>query len=233
MKNYGIILASGTGSRCQNNIPKQFIKIGNRTILEHTIDIFEKNQEIDDIIVVIAPEYKSLAEKILRENNYKKITKLLNGGETRKESSYIGIHSIEDNDANVLIHDCARPFITQKIILDCIDSLKKYDAAVVAIPSTDTILEVENNIIKNVPKRVNLKLAQTPQCFKLSLIKRAHELAKGNQDFTDDCGLVIKYNLADIHIIEGSTENIKITYPNDIYLAERILELRKNNDNIE
>ena len=230
MKNYGVILASGTGSRCKNDLPKQFIKIGQKTILEHTIDAFDQSAEIDSIIVVITPDYRALAEDILAKNNFKKITKLLNGGETRKESSYIGIRSIEDAEANVLIHDCARPFVTQEIITNCIETLKKHDAVVAAIPSTDTILEVENNVIKKVPKREHLKLAQTPQCFKLSLIKKAHELSKESQDFTDDCGLIIKYNLADVHIVEGSTENIKITYPDDIYIAERILNMRKSSN---
>lgn len=226
MKNYGIILASGTGSRYKNDVPKQFVKIAGKTILEHTIEIFEKASDINEIIIVITPEYRHFAEEILVKNNYKKITKLLNGGETRKESSYIGITSIDDEEANVIIHDCARPFLTQKIISNCIEALKKYDAIDVAIPATDTIVEVENDIIKNVPKRANLRLGQTPQCFKLSLIKKAHELARGSQDFTDDCGLIIKYNLADVYVVEGSTENIKVTYPSDIFLADRLFQIR-------
>ena len=226
MKNYGIILASGTGSRYKNDVPKQFVKIAGKTILEHTIEIFEKAEDIAEVILVITPEYRHFAEEILLKNNYKKITKLLNGGETRKDSSFIGINSIEDDEANVIIHDCARPFLTQQIISDCIEALKEHDAIDVAIPATDTIVEVENNIIKNVPKRANLRMGQTPQCFKLSLIKKAHELAKNSQDFTDDCGLIIKYNLADVYVVEGSTENIKVTYPSDIFMADRLFQIR-------
>lgn len=230
MKNYGIILASGTGSRYKNDIPKQFVKIAGKTILEHTVEIFEKAPDIDDIILVITPEYRHFAEEILVKNNYKKVIKLLNGGETRKESSYIGITSIDDEEANVIIHDCARPFLTQKIIVNCIEALKKYDAIDVAIPATDTIIEVDNDIIKNVPKRANLRLGQTPQCFKLSLIKKAHELAKDSQDFTDDCGLIIKYNLADVYVVEGSSENIKVTYPSDIFMADRLFQIRSTTE---
>ena len=94
MKNYGIILASGSGVRFGSETPKQFIKIAGKTVLEHTIELFEKAQKIDEIIVVISPEYRYVFEDILLKNNYKKITKVLNGGATRKESSYIGISSI-------------------------------------------------------------------------------------------------------------------------------------------
>lgn len=228
MKNYGIILASGKGSRYGNDLPKQFVKIAGKTILEHTIEIFENSDKIDEIILVITPEYRNLAQNILLKNNYKKITKLLNGGQIRKESSYIGISSIEDDEANVIIHDCARPFLTQQIIDNCLKALEKYSAIDVAIPSCDTIIEVKDNIITNIPKRANLMRGQTPQCFKLSLIKKAHELSKNDTDFTDDCGLIVKYNLAEVFVVEGDVENIKVTYPSDIFLADRLFQIRSN-----
>ena len=227
-KNYGIILASGSGSRYGADIPKQFVKIADKTILEHTIDVFEKNQNIDDIIIVITPEYRKTAEEILSENNYKKVSKLLNGGKIRKESSFIGISSIDDEEANVLIHDCARPFLAQKIIDDCVEALKTYDAVDVAIPSSDTILELdEENFIRKIPNRAKLWRSQTPQCFKLSLIKKAHELSKNDSNFTDDCGLVVKYNLSDVYVVEGDVQNIKITYPSDIYMANSFYQKNK------
>ena len=226
MKNYGIILASGTGSRYGEEMPKQFVKIAGKTILEHTIEIFEKSHEIDETFVVITPEYRHLAEEILSKNKYKKVKKLLNGGEVRKESSYIGISAVEDDEANVFIHDCARPFLTQKIISQCAQALKTHDAIDVAIPATDTIIKVENDIISSIPKRSELMCGQTPQCFKLSLIKKAHELAKNDNNFTDDCGLIVKYNLAPVYIVKGSSENIKVTYKSDIYIADRLFQLR-------
>jgi len=226
VKNYAIILASGVGSRYGCDIPKQFIKIAGKTVLEHTIEIFEKASDISEVIIVITPQYRHVAEQILLKNNYKKVSKLLNGGDTRKESSFIGISSIDDKEANVIIHDCARPFLTQKIIADCIDALKKYDAVDVAIPSADTIIKVRDNIIENIPSRETLRRGQTPQCFKLSLIKKAHELSKNDENFTDDCGLIVKYNLAPVYIVEGHTENIKITYPSDIFMADRLFQVR-------
>ena len=229
LKNYGVILASGSGSRYGADIPKQFVKIAGKTILEHTIEIFEKANGIDNIIIVITPEYRAMAEDILLKNNYKKVTKLLNGGDIRKESSYIGISAIEDEEANVLIHDCARPFLTQKIISDCIEALQKYDAVDVAIPSSDTIVKTdENNIIQSIPHRASLRRGQTPQCFKLSVIKKAHELSKNDKNFTDDCGLIVKYNLADVFVVEGDIENIKVTYPSDIFMADRLFQIRSS-----
>ena len=224
MKNYAIILASGKGTRLGTKKPKQFLKISGKTILEHTIEAFQKSEFIDFIIVVIEPEYKNFAQKILLNNKYNKVIKIISGGKIRKESSFIGVNSIEQKEANVFIHDCARPFVSQEIIKNCAEALKKYNAVNVATPVTDTIISVKNNFIENVPERKNLMQSQTPQCFKLSLIKKAHELSKKDNNFTDDCGLIIKYNLSDIYIVEGSTENIKITYPSDINISREIFK---------
>jgi len=224
MKNYGIILASGSGSRYKNNLPKQFTLLAGKTILEHTVEVFETSSLINEIILVVTPDYVDLAKKLL--SKYKKVSQILKGGETRKDSSYIGVSSIKENEANVLIHDCARPFLSHNIIEQCINELNNSDAVAVAIPCTDTIIEVENNIIKNIPERTKLMCIQTPQCFKLSLIKKAHELTKDDCSFTDDCGLIIKKNLSEIKIVQGETENFKITYPCDLYKAEQILKQR-------
>lgn len=226
MKNYSIILASGTGNRYGGEIPKQFVKIAGKTVFEHTIEIFENAGEIDSIIIVVTPEYRYVAEELLVKNNYKKIVRLLNGGETRKESSSIGISSIDDEEANVLIHDCARPFLSKRIIKDCIKALETYSAVDVAIPSADTIIKVKDDIIESIPERKFLKRGQTPQCFKLSLIRKAHELSKNDSNFTDDCGLIVKYNLADVYVVDGEGENIKITYPEDIFMADRLFQVR-------
>lgn len=224
LKNYGIILASGTGSRYNTDIPKQFVKIAGKTVMEHTIEVFEAANDIDEIILVINPDYRHIAEDLLLKNSYKKITKLLNGGDTRKESSYIAISSIEESEANVLIHDCARPFLSQRIIKDCVNALKEYDAVDVAIPLTDTILKVKDNFIESIPERSAYMNSQTPQCFRLSLIKKAHELSIQDNTYTDDCSIIVKYNLADVFIVDGNIENFKITYPQDILIAESILK---------
>ena len=228
MKNYGVILASGTGNRYGNDLPKQFNKLAGKTILEHTIDVFEANDNIDEIIIVITPKFRYLCENILIKNNYKKVCKLLNGGDTRQQSSEIAVESIQDDDdTKVIIHDAARPFITHRIINDCVKALDKYDAVDVAIPAIDTIIETDNEIVKNIPNRANLQYGQTPQCFKLGVIKKAHQLArKDDTNFTDDCGIVVKYSLAQVYVIPGDINNIKITYPVDIYIADKLFQLK-------
>ncbi len=223
---YGIILASGLGSRFNDEKPKQFIKIAGKTVLEHTIEVFENNAQIDKIIVVITPQYRHILEEILLKNNYKKIEKVLNGGDTRKESSHIAISSINQDDSKVVIHDCARPFLSTDTIEKCIKALDKYDAVDVAIASADTLIEVnDNNEIVNIPNRNNMRRGQTPQCFKLSVIKKAHELSKNDEAFTDDCGLIIKHNLCPVYVVEGESKNIKITLPEDIFLADKLFQI--------
>lgn len=226
MKNIAIILASGTGERFGENIPKQFYQFEGKTLLEHSIDAFEKNKNIDEIILVTNPKFRDLAENILNKNDYKKITKVLNGGKTRVESSYIGTSEAPE-EANVLIHDAVRAFVTQKIIDDNIEALKKHEAVGTAIESIDTIIQVdENNVITAIPPRKFLKRVQTPQSFRANLIKKAHELAlkDENASFTDDCGLILRYNLAPIHIVDGDEINLKITQKNDLKIIENLLD---------
>ncbi len=225
MKNIAIILASGTGERFGEKIPKQFYKFEGKTILEHSIDAFEKNKNIDEIILVINPKFRDLAEEILKNNDYKKVTKLLNGGKTRVESSYVGTSEAPE-ESNVLIHDAVRAFVTQKIIDDNIEALKKYEAVGTAIDTVDTIIQVdENNVITAIPPRKFLKRVQTPQSFRANLIKKAHEMALKDEDanFTDDCGLILRYNLAPIHIVDGDELNVKITHKNDLNVIKNML----------
>lgn len=226
MKNIALILASGTGSRCELNLPKQFAKIGNKTILEHTLDVFETHELIDEIYLVTSKQNLEFVKEL--SSNYLKVKKVVKGGLTRKDSSYNGISAIDVKDANVLIHDGVRPLVSKEIITDCINKLKTKDAVCVAIDSTDTIFEIdEKNVIKSIPQRKFLKRAQTPQCFKYSLIKKAHDLANNDTNclVTDDCGLIMYYNLADIYLVNGSEDNIKITYKEDFEFVKKMLNL--------
>lgn len=226
MKNIALILASGTGARCNLGFPKQFAKIGDKTVLEITIENFENHPKIDEIILVTSAENIDKVKDI--SSKYNKVTNVIKGGKTRKDSSYNGISAIQENEANVLIHDGVRPLISKEIISNCIEELNTKQGVCVAIDSTDTIFQInERNIITSIPQRKTLKRAQTPQCFKLSLIKKAHELANNDKDclVTDDCGLIQHYKLADIYLIQGDENNIKITYKEDLDFVKKILNL--------
>ncbi len=224
-RNYAIILASGKGTRLNSDLPKQFINIGGKTVIEHTLDRFQMHSEIDEIIIVIEPSNKNRLQKILDDTNYTKISKILNGGKTRQDSSAIGVNSITETTANVLIHDAARPFVSQNIITNCLKALKTSGAVAVAIPAVDTIIEIDSkNHISNIPERKYMMQVQTPQAFNLEIIKKAHALAAKESYATDDCSLVLKHNIADIFIVSGEKTNIKITYPEDIEFAEIIIK---------
>ena len=224
MKNIAVILASGNGERFGENIPKQFFIYKEKTLLEHSTDAFEQNKNIDEIILVTNHKFRDLTEEIVSKNNYRKVSVILNGGKTRVDSSRIGVNQAEEN-SNVLIHDAVRAFVTQDIINRNVEALKNYQAVGTAIDTIDTIIQVdEDNCIKSIPKRVSLKRVQTPQSFRVELIKKAHELAQKEQnvDFTDDCGLILKYNLAQIHIVEGDEINLKITQKNDLEIISKL-----------
>ncbi|MDR1401885.1 MAG: 2-C-methyl-D-erythritol 4-phosphate cytidylyltransferase [Puniceicoccales bacterium] len=229
MKTYAILLASGTGERTKSSLPKQFLKISGKTVLEHSIECFESCELVDEIIIVVSKQFIQFAEEICESNGYRKITKILTGGKTRQESSSIGVGSLEDGEAKILIHDAVRPLLGERIIRDCISALDKYDAVDVAIATADTIVKVDESMnIEEIPRRQSLMRGQTPQAFKLSVIRRAHELAKEHVDLhiTDDCGLVKAFNLSKIHIINGDETNVKITYPIDIFIADKLYQIK-------
>lgn len=216
VKNYAVILASGSGKRFGSDLPKQFAQINGKTLIELSVEAFEQCLFIDSIILVVNSQYKQKILDIINNNNYKKILKIVEGGKERKDSSYNGVFAIEDDEANVLIHDCARPFVTQDIIERCVKALDSHNAVTTAIKSSDTVVVVKNDLLVEIPDRSTLRRVQTPQGFKLSLIKKAHLLSANDSNFTDDCGLILKNSLSDVFVVEGSESNIKVTYPEDI-----------------
>ncbi|MDR3144362.1 MAG: 2-C-methyl-D-erythritol 4-phosphate cytidylyltransferase [Puniceicoccales bacterium] len=230
MKTYAILLAAGIGARVGGELPKQFLRISGKTILEHSIEVFGRSALIDGIIVVAHADFVAMCEDICKKILPKKILRILVGGDTRQESSRIGIESIEDLEAKVLVHDAVRPLLTGDVIDACVTALDTWDAVDVAIPTADTIIRVDGDMtIADIPDRKSLMRGQTPQAFKLSVIRKAHRLASGvgNCTFTDDCGLVKMFSVAKIHVIEGNDCNIKITYPIDVFIADKLFQLRQ------
>ena len=227
MRNIGVILAGGSGLRFSNVMPKQFVRIAGKTVLEHTIEIFEKHEKIDEIFVVIHPDYRVLFDNILLKHDYKKITAVLNGGKTRLESTKAALVRAEDDD-NVIIHDAVRPFLSHRIIDDCIAALEKYKAVDVAIPSADTIIHLNpDQTLESIPIRAEYWRGQTPQAFKAGVIRAAQREAERRRDtaFTDDCGLVAKYSGEKTYVVTGEENNIKITTPGDILIADRVFQV--------
>lgn len=228
MKTYAIILASGAGSRFGSEIPKQFLKINNKMILEHSLEAFEFNVAIDEIILVTNKQYIDKCSKIIKVNNYKKVQNIVAGGKERNDSVFNALEQINDKNAKILIHDAARPLVSQRIINTCIEKLKTYKAINVVLDCTDTLITTKNNTFcDKTLNRNNIKRVQTPQAFELNTIKKAHELLKSSTlsiNVTDDCGLVNYFNLAEVFLVKGDENNIKITYPIDLIIAQNILK---------
>jgi 2-C-methyl-D-erythritol 4-phosphate cytidylyltransferase len=228
-KNLVLILAGGSGSRMGGELPKQFYTLKNKTVIGHTIDRFEAHPGIDHIYIVTHPEFRERAEQVVRTGSYRKVVKVMNGGAVRQDSSRIGVMAAEvETYENVLIHDAARPFVSKEIIDSMLEKLEQYQAVNVAIPSPDTIIEVdERHCLKAVPDRSVLRRVQTPQGFKLALMQEAHRMAaeQGITNATDDCSLILHFDLAPVVVVEGSPMNIKITYPFDLEVAEKLVEL--------
>jgi len=228
--NVGVILAGGGGKRTLLDTPKQFFKVAGKMIIEHTLDVFQKNEKIDEIIIVTNPKFVRETEDIVIKNQYSKVKKILKGGESRHLSSLAAINSMNDEDnVNVIFHDAVRPLISQKILNDVITALDTYQAVDVAVPSADTIIEVDNNIIEGIPDRDKFRKGQTPQAFYLPVIKKAYQIALKDPLFksTDDCGVLQKYlPEVKIFVVMGDESNMKLTYKEDTYLIEKLFQLR-------
>ena len=212
--NIAIILAGGSGTRFKSKIPKQYFKIGNKSIINYTIDAFERSSLIDKIIIVVDKKYTNDISK----KNPKHI--VVSGGKNRFESSYNGILACPKNSKKVLIHDAARPFISQEIITSCIEALNEYEAVVTSIQTTDTVIRAKNMEILQVEDRNQIFLNQTPQGFKYKTILDAHKNRTGS--VTDDISL-LDLNKTKCKVIKGSKKNIKITTNDDIQFAMHIL----------
>lgn len=232
MKNIAVILAGGSGSRMGmgNDIPKQFMKVAGKKVIEHTIDVFEACPFIDEICIVSKSDFVNDVENLVVANQYKKVKKILHGGKERYHSSLAAINAYTDDSINLLFHDAVRPLVNQRIIADCVEALKHYNAVDVAVKTTDTIISVdENECIDFIPDRTKLRNGQTPQCFKLGTIRKAYELALADPNFTttDDCGTVRRYLPNEpIYVVNGDNSNMKLTYVEDLFLLDKLFQLR-------
>lgn len=228
MKNIAVILAGGTGSRLGLSIPKQFYKVAGKSVIEHTISTFNDNVNIDEIYIVIHSQYKQMMENICLKNNWAKISKILNGGDERYQSSVSAINAC-DGECNLIFHDSVRPLVSNRIINEVIAKLDECEAVDVAIPMVDTVIQCDGDYISQIPDRSLLFSGQTPQAFKLSVIKKAYELALQDPAFktTDDCGVVRKYlPEVPIFVVEGEEQNMKLTYKENIFLLDKLFQLK-------
>lgn len=230
IRNIAIVLAGGVGSRLGLSTPKQFFKVAGKMVIEHTLDTFEHNTHIDEIVIVSNPVYVSDVENIVLRNGWKKVKKILKGGKERYDSSLSAIHAYEGGEeVNLIFHDAVRPLVSQRIIDDVCEALKQYEAIDVTVPAVDTIIEAEGDHIASIPDRSRLQRGQTPQAFRLSVIAEAYNRALNDPNFkvTDDCGVVVKYMPeVPVHLVAGEESNMKLTYKEDTFLLDKLFQLR-------
>lgn len=228
-RNIAVILAGGIGSRVGGKTPKQLLPLADgRSVLENAVDAFEKAPCIDEIAIVMHPEWMDEAKNICEKNNWRKVMKIIPGGNERWESSWHAIlaYTEEESQMSLWFHDAARPFVSQRIIADVADALENHDAVTVAVPVTDTLYKVQRDNVQSaemnvasVPSRSDFMRAQTPQAFHIDLIADAYMKAIAGEEIiaTDDAGIVRKYEPRHpIFIVPGEEANRKITYKGDL-----------------
>ena len=249
MKNVAVILAGGIGARVGGNTPKQLLPLQDgKSVLEHAVDAFEQSSHIDEVCIVMHPDYIMHAEQMLLANAWQKVRHIIPGGKERWESSVNAIRAMgyglwaigeetncqlpianRQKKVNLLLHDAARPFVSQEIIARVCEALEEHEAVTVAIPSTDTVYEMVDGKVARIPQRSTIMRAQTPQAFRLELIAEAYAKALGvdicdiqacsacHLPATDDCGVLFNHMpKTPIHIVLGEEQNKKITFKEDI-----------------
>lgn len=228
MKTIAIILAGGSGKRMGSDLPKQFLMVNGKMIIEHTIEAFHSHSKVDEIAVVCHAKYTERLSDSVKTNSYKKVKHIIDGGNERFDSSLKAIRVYKNNEeCKLLFHDAVRPLVSETVISKCIEQLDTYNAVGVGIPTTDTIWSAEAETITSIPDRRTIYRAQTPQGFKWQTINKAYRkaLESNNIISTDDCG-VVKHYLPEekIGIVIGVENNFKITRKEDISLFKNILK---------
>ena len=233
--NVAVILAGGIGARVGGNTPKQLLPLEDgHSVLEHAVNAFEQSSHIQEVCIVMHPDYIAHAERMLLANAWQKVRYIIPGGKERWESSVNAIRIYSEvqcetsdhrKEVNLLLHDAARPFVSQEIIANVCQALEEHEAVVVGIPSTDTVYEMVDDNVARIPQRSTIMRAQTPQAFRLELIAEAYTKALSVDSLsaaahlpaTDDCGVVFNH-MPDvkIHIVPGEEQNKKITFKEDI-----------------
>jgi 2-C-methyl-D-erythritol 4-phosphate cytidylyltransferase len=220
-----IVPAAGSGNRMGRDVSKQYLSLGGRPLLVHTLKVFEECSLVDGLLVVVPPQdIEFVRNSVLAPWNLKKVAGVIPGGKERQDSVRAGIGALDRETGLVVIHDAVRPFITVGLIENCIRAAVEEGAATVGVPVKDTVKEVApDGRVMRTCDRTLLWLTQTPQAFRRDIIENAH-IAAARDGFrgTDDTSLVERLGIA-VRMIRGDYGNIKITTPEDLVIAEALL----------
>jgi 2-C-methyl-D-erythritol 4-phosphate cytidylyltransferase len=224
-----VVLAGGVGKRVRLETPKQLLKIAGRPIIEHTLNTLHRCDAVDEIVVMMAPGYLDPVRAIVDRNSFHKVTHILEGGLTRNDTTRRSLDALSGDRTKVILHDAVRPLVSDRVLEDCVEALDRFDAVDTAIMSADTLIEVDAaDVITDIPPRSRMRRGQTPQGFRLGVLRRAYELAAADPDFsaTDDCTVVLRYcPSVSIGVVPGEERNLKVTDPIDVYIADKLFQL--------
>jgi 2-C-methyl-D-erythritol 4-phosphate cytidylyltransferase len=223
-----LVPAAGMGRRMGKAVAKQFLPLGDKPMLAHTLLAFQRSSNVDEIIPILSEnDIEHCLKDVIEAYHITKVRTLVVGGRERQDSVLNGIQKLETDATVVLVHDGVRPFVTGEMIRDCIDLARKGESVTVGVPLKDTIKEVdERGTILRTLERGMLWAIQTPQAFSVKVLRKAYEAAYKKRLYGTDDATLVERNGGKVRVIMGSYENIKITTPEDLLLAEEILKRR-------
>ena len=230
--NIAVIFAGGQGNRLHyHSRPKQFLEFRGKPIVVYTIEVFQHIQEVDAIVVVCLDDWIPYLRRQVEKYELTKVIEIVPGGKKGQDSIYNGLVCTKQHfsdDSIVLIHDGVRPLVTEKTVIECIETAKEKGNCVVCVPATETVAIKNTDGSLEVPNRDNVLMFRAPQCFILKDVLGAHQkaLADGRHDFVDTCSMMNHYG-HELHTIIGTAENIKITTPADYFMFKAIIEARE------
>ncbi|MBK5092056.1 MAG: 2-C-methyl-D-erythritol 4-phosphate cytidylyltransferase [Actinobacteria bacterium] len=224
---FGVITAAGAGLRLRGEIPKLEIDILGKPLVLYALETFQRAPCVESLILVVPPDrLDAWPVSRLLGAGIEKAVAVVAGGATRQESVYLALEEIPDDSGTVVVHDGARPLATPDMIEAACSAVRSEEAVITAVPLTDTVKQVEGGRVVDTADRERLVAVQTPQAFSLRLLREAHRRAR-QEEFqgTDDASLVERLGKT-VAVIDGSRENIKVTYPEDIVMVEAVLSER-------
>lgn len=224
-----VIAAAGAGSRMGSKINKQYLPLGSRPILTYSLDVFEHFAAVDEIIIVARPdEIEYCRQEIVNKFNYGKVSRIVPGGRERQDSVWAGLQQLDKDTAYVAVHDGARPLFTTGLLKELLQEAKEWGAAIPGMYSRDTLKMVDrDNFVGKTLDRSSIIMVQTPQVFRFAELYKAYEEANiENFRATDDASLFEKY-IGRVKVVEGEYDNLKITTPEDIIVAQCLLDGRR------
>jgi len=225
-----IIVAAGSGARMGGSVPKQFIELDGRPILQHTLQRFEACALVHDLCVILPVAFvEPYRLSMKQEWGISKLTAVVAGGAERCQSVWAGLEALSEDTEIVLIHDGVRPFVSDRILCESIDAAKMFGAVVVGLPPKDTIKVADYPVITRTLDRHHLIQAQTPQTFRIEVIRRAYEVAGESGHYSTDDAALVEQMGEKVVVVDGDWKNIKITSPEDLIIAEAFLEQENAN----